>query len=151
MDTPTKPELQEMNRIQAHLVRRSFEFFRPCGPAMIARVVRGLSDDAPDVRAMLPEETAALHGKWFATLAQVVRHCDEFRKIEKSLGELGRRAAAAGATPADYRSVRNELLRAMAELAGEDWTDDLRKSWALLLDGASGAMMAGANATNRAA
>ncbi len=140
-----------MNRIQAHLVRRSFEFFRPCGPAMVARVVRGLSDTSPALRALLPDDTGPLHSAWFRTLSQVVERCDEFRKLEKALGSLGNRAAQAGASPAHYRIVRKELLAAMRELAGEDWTHDLHTSWDLLLEAVTGAMLVGAVDARRAA
>ncbi|GJQ30219.1 MAG: hypothetical protein HBSAPP03_21030 [Phycisphaerae bacterium] len=133
-----------MDRIRAYALRTSIAFFKPCGPALMARAVRTLGDEFPDLRALLPDDTSRLHVRWFATLEQIVERCEQFHKLERVLGDAGASAAAAGFTPAHYPIVRDTLLAAMHDLAGEDWTPELEKSWRLLLDATSGAMIAGA-------
>lgn len=133
-----------MNRVQVQRVRESFEWFRPCGPAMVARVLRQLDDRAPGVRALFPQDCSKHNQRFFETLSQVVRRADKFHKLEAPLMELGVQAYRAGANPAHYRIVRTELLRAMAELAGEDWSAELEAEWTLLLEAVSGAMLRGA-------
>lgn len=140
-----------MDRIQAHLVRSSLDDFSPCGPALIATVIRNLGDHYPDLRGLFPDDTSRYHARWFATLQQVARFCDTFHRLEKPLGDLGRQAAAQGASAAHYRIVRDELLRAMADLAGDAWTAQTADSWSTLLDGVTGAMLAGALDSRRAA
>ncbi|CAG0971763.1 Flavohemoprotein [Phycisphaerales bacterium] len=140
-----------MDRIQAHLVRSSLEDFCLCGPALVSSVIRNLGDHYPDLRGLFPDDTSRYHVRWFATLQQVARFCDTFHRLEKPLGELGKQAAACGATAAHYRIVRNELLQAMADLAGDAWTADTANSWSLVLDAMTGAMLAGAMDIRRAA
>jgi hemoglobin-like flavoprotein len=140
-----------MNRVQLHRVRVSFEWFRPCGPAMVARVLRQLEDRSPGVRALFPRDCSKLNKRFFETLSQVVRRADTWHKLEGPLMELGLQAYRAGANPAHYRIVRAEVLRAMEELAGEDWSPELAADWTLLLEAVSGAMMRGALGDERLA
>lgn len=111
---------------------------------MVATVLRNLSDHHPGVRAMFPEDTAHLHRRFFDTLSQVVKYVDRFHKIQEPLYELGKLAAAHGANSGHYRIIKAELLRVMADLAGDDWTPGLSGHWAEALDAMIGAMLAGA-------
>jgi hemoglobin-like flavoprotein len=111
---------------------------------MIARVFRELGDRHPGVRALFPEETARLNVRLFETLGQVVQALPRFHSLEDPLMKLGAKAAQAGAHPGHYGIVRDELLATMAQLAGDDWTDDLAKDWTLVLEAVSGAMLRGA-------
>ena len=133
-----------MNRIQVYRLRTSLRWFKPCGPAMIARVFRNLSDHHPGVRALFPDDTERLNKELFETLRQVVRALPRFHCLEEPLMDFGAKAADAGANPAHYGIIRAELLATMAELAGDDWTDQLAKDWNLLLEAISGAMLRGA-------
>lgn len=140
-----------MNRIQAHRVRSSFDWFRPCGPAMIARVFRVLTDDHPGLRAMFPDDTTKLNKRYFETLGQIVKALPRWHSLEEPLMELGIAAAAAGASAVHHRVIRDVLLDTMASLAGEHWTEELAKDWMLVLDAVSGAMLRGAHGERAAA
>lgn len=140
-----------MDRIRAHMLRQSLAYFRPCGPALVARAVRTIGDANADLAALMPEGTSRLNARWFGTLEQVVESCERFHRLERPLALLGAKAAAAGIVPSHYALIRDHLLAAMADLAGEDWTDELARSWRLLLEAASGAMLAGASSDRRAA
>src|SRR5262245_32152455 len=113
-------EQREMNRIQLQRIRASAAWFEPCGPAMIARVMRNLSDRRPGVRALFPDDSARLNKRSFETLMQVVENLHRFQRLEAPLMELGARARQAGLTAAHYRVIRDELLLTMAELADVD-------------------------------
>lgn len=132
-----------MHPIHLLMLRQSYEMFQPCGPALIAGVVRRLSDDHPDVRSLLPDDTSDMHEVWFRTLGQIIRKADRFSMMEKPLGAIGAQVAATGANIRDYEIVRSELLGAMAQLAGEDWTPELARAWGVLLEAVTGAMLAG--------
>jgi hemoglobin-like flavoprotein len=137
-------ELKKMNKIQAYRLRLSLDWFRPCGPAMIARVLRNLGERHPRIRALFPDDTTGLNTKLFETLCQIVKYAGRFHRLEQPLMEFGAKAADAGAIPAHYRIVREELLATMAELAGEDWTEGLARDWKFVLEAVSGAMLRGA-------
>jgi hemoglobin-like flavoprotein len=140
-----------MNAIQMQMVRQSFAYFRPCGRAMVASVVRNVTDHHPGLRALLPADTSPHHRAWFETLGQIVKHGDRFHVLEAPLARLGAETARAGLNAGHLRILRNELLEAMEDLSGEDWTPDLRRAWSTLLDAATGAMLAGAMDHRRAA
>lgn len=133
-----------MNRREAERVKASFGWFAPCGPAMIAKVMRNLADTHPGVRAMFPDDAAHVNEKIFATLGQVVRHIDRFHKLEVPLASLGAMCAREGANPGHYTIFRDELLVVMEELAGDDWDAQLSQDWTEVFDAVSGAMLAGA-------
>jgi hemoglobin-like flavoprotein len=130
-----------MNRIEVHRVRKSLDWFRPCGPALVAQTVRQLADNHPSVRSRLPSDTSAWHARWFATLEQVVDNLYSFHTLEPGLSVLGSRAARVGLTPAHMAIIRDELLLAMARLAGDDWSPSLHAGWTTVLDALIGALL----------
>ena len=132
-----------MNRRQADQLAASLRWFEPCGPALIAKVFRNLSDNHPNVRALFPEETDHLNKRFFDTLRQIVLNIHRFHALQDPLAELGRKADREGANPGHYRIIRAELLSVMAELAGEDWTAGIGSLWRETLDATTGAMLAG--------
>lgn len=140
-----------MKAIHVPLVRSSLAFFEPSGPALIAWAVRRLGDTAPGLRAMLPDDTTAHHAAWFKTLRQVVRHCDRFSVLQTPLGEIGGRPAVRRFDAAHHAAMRDALLEAMREFAGEDWTPEHDTAWTLLLGAVSGAILAGGFEARRAA
>lgn len=108
---------------------------------MVAQTVRQVADNHPGIRSKLPPDTSGWHGRWFATLEQVVDNLGSFHTLEPGLGVLGKRAAAAGITPGHMASIRDELMSAMARLAGDDWTPGLAAGWRVVLDAVIGAML----------
>lgn len=133
-----------MNRRDGRRIRESFEWFAPCGPAMIAMMMRKLSDRNAHVRGLFPPDAEAVNRTIFETLRQVVTRIDRFETLERPLAELGIRCAKAGATAADYAVVRDELLSVMEEIGGDDWDHRLGQEWREVLDAVAGAMLAGA-------
>lgn len=117
------------------------DWFRPCGAALIAQTVRQVADNHPGVRSRLPADTSEWHARWFATLEQIVDSLHSFQNVEPGLSVLGRRAVAAGITPAHMSVLRDELVIAMARLAGDDWTPTLEAGWNTVLDAVIGAML----------
>jgi len=133
-----------MNHREVERVKASFGWFAPCGPAMIAKVMRNLADTHPGLRAMFPDDTAAVNTKIFSTLGQVVGSMGRFHKLEVPLGVLGAHCAREGANAGHYTIFRDELMAVMEDLAGEDWDAQLSRDWMELLDAVTGAMLAGA-------
>jgi hemoglobin-like flavoprotein len=77
-------------------------------------------------------------------LDRIVQHVNRFRKLEAPLMALGVQVGRQGLGPNHFRTLRAELLRAMGEVLGEDWTPRVRRDWALVLAAVSGAMLRGA-------
>jgi hemoglobin-like flavoprotein len=131
-----------MNRIQMRRVRATFDEVRPCGPALIAQVIRSLREHHSAMRSFLKGESGAHSATLFATLEQIVRNAERFDTLEGPLGALGAKAAAVGLKPPHYALVREELIVAMANLLGDTWTDAVENDWRQLLDACAGAMLA---------
>jgi hemoglobin-like flavoprotein len=140
-----------MNRRQADQLVASFRWFEPCGAALVAKVFRNLQDYHPNVRALFPEETEHLNGRFFRTLAQVVLNIHRFHALQQPLAELGRDAEREGANIGHYRIIRGELLSVMAELAADDWTEQIEALWRETLDAMTGAMLSGTGELRKAA
>ncbi len=141
-----------MHRIQLGRLRATFELFRPCGPAMIAFAFSRLAENSPKVRSLFPDDTTELHKPVFDTLRQLVRHAHEFQRLEGPLMRLGRDLSEKGGRPHHLSSLRDAVLAAMSELAGDVWTAEVESDWRHLFDAASGAMLRGAvTQTRRAA
>lgn len=130
-----------MQRPQIRRVKESFEWMRPCGPALVAQVLRKLGDKHPETRALFPDGPD-LNRRLFATMEQVVGHLHRYQVLEPALAEVGRSALQRGVKPEDFQAVREEMIDAMARLAGEDWTGDLDADWRLVIDSVAGAMLA---------
>jgi hemoglobin-like flavoprotein len=124
-------------------VRASLDWFRPCGPALMAQVLRQLSDHHPRVRGLFPDDASEWTARYFATLDQIVGKAHDFQTLETSVANLGRRVAARGAGVREMTIVRDELIEAMSRLAGDDWTPALQRDWLMLLDAVIGAMALG--------
>jgi hypothetical protein len=135
-----------LRRLQA-----SFEWFRPCGPALIAHAIRTASDRNDDLRSIVPDDTSHLTALLFRALSELVARSSGFAKIEQPLAVLGQRAALAGVRASQLPVIRDALLDSMAQLAGGDWSPELHSDWESLLDGAIGVMMAGSLVSRRAA
>ncbi|HLP83458.1 MAG TPA: globin domain-containing protein [Phycisphaerales bacterium] len=132
-------------------IRDSFAWFAPCGPALIAQAVRLAADRDEDIRAMLPDDQEHLNTLLFRTLAHVVKHADHFALLEAQLGTVAQRASQVGLRPSQYPLLRDCLLKALANLAGENWTRELAKDWFTLLEGIHGIMLVSAAPARRAA
>lgn len=139
-----------MNRIQTHLVRQSFAWFSPCGPAMVAAALRTLADEHPGTRALFVGDTQRVSERLFRTLEQIVENVDRWGRLEGPLGELGAAATLAGARVSHYQHCREALVEAMRSLSGDDWSDDLESAWRDVLDAVSGALLAGSAAKKAA-
>ncbi len=133
-----------MDRASMRLVQTSFEWFVPCGPAMIAQVMRRLCDEQPGVRAMFPEDTAHLNKRIFATLGQIAKSVNCFGSLMFPLTHLGSICGREGANAGHYIIFKDTLLTVMAELAGDDWTPKVHNAWNQTLDAVMAAMIVGA-------
>lgn len=133
-----------MHGILQHRVKSCFNAFRPCGASLIAATVVQIEQKCPELRSLLPADTAQFNARLFATLDQIITNIDNFQRLEKPLADLGKAAYDAGIkNPRHYCIIRDCLIAAMAKLAGSSWSHQLYADWCQVLDAVLGAMAAG--------
>jgi hypothetical protein len=131
--------MRRMPRVQA-----LFKEFRPVGTALTSQVLCTLAEHDPLIRSLIPEDAESLCRRLFATFDQIISRADRFHLLEAPLADLGRRAMALGLDGIRLCRVRNEILRVVREIAGDEWTEQDHADLRTLLDAVVGAMVAGA-------
>jgi hemoglobin-like flavoprotein len=130
-----------MDARQLYLVRNSLDWFSPCGPALIARVIQRVRERDPSSAEVLGPGGEAQNKQLFATLRQIVRGMSDFHKLEAALLESGKALAQRGGHATLYAIVRDEIITTMAQLAGDDWSNDLTNAWSEVLNTVSGTLL----------
>jgi hemoglobin-like flavoprotein len=73
-------------------------------------------------------------------LVAVLDHLEEAGWLEGTLQGLGAQHAGYGVTDEMYDWVGESLLATIAEVAGDDWSDELSEAWTAALGAVSGIM-----------
>jgi hemoglobin-like flavoprotein len=113
------------------LLRDSFRKLAPQADRLADVFYDTLFEQYPAVKPLfagvsLPEQNKKL----MAALGLVVKNLEKPDVLKKHLGQLGERHVAYGATAAHYPAAGECLLAALEEVAGSQWTPELRKAWA---------------------
>lgn len=132
-------------------IRRSVDWFAPCGPALIAQAARFAADRDADIAALLPENQEHVNTLLFRTLVHVVNHAENFPLLEAQLATVAVRARKVGVRASHLPIMRDCLIEALAGLAGNQWSPALERDWRTLLDGVIGAMLTAPAARRQAA
>jgi len=77
-------------------------------------------------------------------IGAVVAHVEDAGWLVGTLKAMGARHLRYGVTEEMYGWVADSLLSAMAEAAGDDWTDEVRDAWTTALGAVAGLMQEGA-------
>lgn len=110
----------------------------------LARVFYGqLFARYPSLRSMFPADMTMQEKKLLDTLGWVVGNLDRPAEIRPVVRQLGAKHAGYGARPEHYPIVRDMLVEAMREAAGDDWSSDLESDWLTAIDLLSRMMLAG--------
>lgn len=123
----------------------SFRAVTPRADLLADRFYAILFETAPGVRAMFPDDLASQKKKLIAALAFVVGNLRKPTELAEAVVELGARHAGYGAEDAHYPVVRDCMIEALAEVAGDVWTAELEHDWRAALDHISTLMIAGAS------
>lgn len=132
-------------------IRRSVDWFEPCGPALIAQAARFAADRDADIAALLPDDQEHMNTLLFRTLVHVVNHAENFALLEAQLATVAARARKVGVRANQLPVMRDCLIEALSGLAGREWTPALERDWRMLLDGVIGAMLVGPATKRQAA
>jgi len=98
------------------------------------------------VRSLFPDDMAGQRRALLGSLGMIVNNLRAPEKLTEYLGGLGERHVAHGAAEAHYDVVGAVLLQALAELAGDLWTDELAAAWTVAYGAVKGIMLVGAEA-----
>ena len=125
-------------------IESSFAALKPRALDLTALFYEKLFAAHPGVRPLFPEEIKPQSEKLAHALATVVGSIRNLEAIVPVLHAMGERHVAYGTQPDHYGAVRDTLLEAMAELAGDLWTDDLHADWTAALNLVAETMLEGA-------
>ena len=136
---------------QIALVQSSFERLGPLRPAMAARFYEELFAEHPDLRALFTTDMAEQEVKFAEKLALIVRAMPRLAELLIHTQSLGARHVGYGVRTADYQSVGEALLAALAAVLGDAFDAETREAWTVgynlvaetMLDGAAAARPTG--------
>jgi hemoglobin-like flavoprotein len=97
----------------------------------------------PETRALFSGDMNVQRKHFAAALAMVVRNLGMLDMLEQPLRDLGAAHARAGVRPEHYPAMCDAIIAALADTAGDGWTDELAADWRLLLEAVARHMLAG--------
>lgn len=125
-------------------IRESFDLIAPQADALVSVFYQKLFEDHPQLRAMFPIDMGEQKKKLLAAVGLVVKNVDKLDRIEPALKEMGTRHNAYGTLDAHYPIVRDTMLAAMAQVAGDAWNETYHDAWEAGLNAVAGIMVQGA-------
>ncbi len=124
----------------------SFNLLAPRGEELVDRFYGNLFAGHAEVRPMFPDNIADQRKKLLASLVLVVKNLRTPQKLVEPLKELGRRHAGYDVQPEHYPVVRSTLVGVMADMAGEQWSQQLTQDWNAAIDFVAKVMLEGHDA-----
>lgn len=138
----TAKEPQENDSLDVETLEASFALVAPQAERLVERFYEELFDRYPAVQPMFAEsDMKSQQRKLLAALTLVVANVRNTDALVPALEEMGRRHEGYGAQPDHYVAVASVLISVMAEVAGEQWTDQIQKAWSEALAVIAGVMI----------
>src|SRR5579859_5831084 len=129
---------------QIALVQSSFNRMRPLRRTLAARFYVELFGQYPHLRPLFTTDMTEQQAKFADQLTVIVDAMPRFDELLMHTRALGARHLGYGVRSADYRSVGNALLAALAHVLGDSFDDRTREAWALAYNLVAEAMLDGA-------
>lgn len=102
-----------------------------------------LFDRHPAVRPMFGTDIRPQAAMLRGAIVAVLDHLDDAEWLASTLGALGAKHAAYGATPAMFDAVAECMIAAMEERGGAAWTPEMTNAWTEALSAVAGLMLDG--------
>ncbi len=116
--------------LDVELLRESFAILAPRGDELVTLFYDDLFRNYPAVIPLFkhtrPEEQRR---KLLGSLITIVNNLERPDKLKEVLTLMGKRHQGYGAVEAHYGAVAETLINAMAELAGDLWTQEFADAW----------------------
>jgi methyl-accepting chemotaxis protein len=130
--------------LNLNALETSFDLVAPRGEELVEVFYARLFTTAPAVVPLFAgTDMSKQRTKLLVTLVLLRKSLRDLDAIVPTLRELGRRHAGYGARPEHYAVVGDTLIAAMAEVAGDAWSDTYTRAWADALSVVAEAMLSG--------
>ena len=136
-----------MNEEMIVRLERSFNLLAPRGQELMDRFYAHLFSKHPELRSLFPSDMSEQKGKLLASLVLVTKNLRSTAKLVEPLHKMGARHAEYGAVAEHYPVVRDTLVGVMADMAGEQWNEQLTEDWDAAIDFVASVMLEGAAQT----
>lgn len=133
--------------LNADLLRSSLALVAERQPLITGRFYEVLFARYPKVRPLFGRNAPETQQQMLqSAIVAVLDHLEDADWLAATLGGLGRQHVGYGVTAEMYPWVADSLLATLAEIAADDWTDDMRTAWSDALGAIAGLMLSGAAA-----
>ncbi len=129
---------------QITLVQSSFERLGPQLPALAARFYQELFQRDPTLRPLFTTDMTEQKVKFTQKLAEIVWAMPRLAELLTHTRALGARHLGYGVRAADYQTVGNALLAALAAVLGDSFDAPTREAWILAYNLVAETMLEGA-------
>jgi len=129
---------------QITLVQSSFERVGQELPALATRFYQELFRQDPALRALFTTDLALQKVRFAEKLAEIVRAMPRLDELLAHTRALGARHAGYGVRAADYQTVCDALLRALAAVLGGSFDAPTCEAWAIAFSLVAETMLEGA-------
>ena len=131
---------------QITLVQSSFDRLGPDLPALTARFYQEVFRRDPALRPLFPSDMAELRVKFAQKLTEIVRSMPQLAELLTHTRALGARHVGYGVRAADYQTIGDALIAALAAVLGERFDAQTREAWVLAYNIVAETMLEGAAA-----
>jgi hemoglobin-like flavoprotein len=131
---------------QITLVQSSFDRLGPDLPAVTARFYQEVFQRDPSLRPLFPSDLTELRVKFAQKLTEIVRAMPRLGELLTHTRALGARHVGYGVRAADYGTVGDSLIAALAGVLGEEFDAATREAWVLAFNIVAETMLEGAAA-----
>ena len=127
------------------LLRSSFDLVIERQPRLTSRFYEVLFDRHPQAKALFVSRPIEVQSKMLQeALVAVLDHIEDAHWLTDTLRGMGAQHVEYGVTEEMYDWVGGSLLITLAEVAGDDWNDELYGAWGAAYGAIAGLMKDGA-------
>lgn len=132
--------------LNAELLSSSLELVASRQPEITPRFYEILFERYPQAKPLFGRNDSKEQAKMLQeAIVAVVEHVEDAAWLTETLQGMGKKHVSYGVTEEMYPWVGECLIATLAEIAADDWTDDIEKAWvdaygaitALMLEGAA--------------
>lgn len=138
----TNKDEQENGGLDFETLEVSFAAIAPDEKRLVERFYEELFERHPAVMPLFEgSDMKSQRAKLLAALKLVIANVRNMDALLPALQELGQRHQKYGAEPEHYIAVADVLISVMAEIAGDQWTQQTQQAWRGALNAIAGIML----------
>lgn len=132
-------------------LRTSFALTKPVGAKAADKFFANLFEAAPELQGFFSTTKAPPKSMLWATVGLIVDNLEDLESLDVPIKSLGTRHVALGATFKSYGIFADVIIGTIAEISGDEWTNDHEIAWEKALGFVVDKMLEGAQAAENAA